>query len=127
MAVAASAVAWRQREIVKSGSKAAPRHGGGAAAARRNYQWRQRRRWGRMTKAAAVMVCGGEKKLFCIFSILIVGEEAICPDGLFDPAVFRESDFYLNSLIFEVLVRGHCRKSPPPDTQIRRGIDPKIQ
>jgi hypothetical protein len=28
------------------------------------------------------------------------GEEAVCPDGLFVPAVFRESDFYLNSLIW---------------------------
>ncbi len=28
------------------------------------------------------------------------GEEAVCPDILFVPAVFRESDFYLNSLIF---------------------------
>jgi hypothetical protein len=26
------------------------------------------------------------------------GEEAVCPDGLFVPAVFQESDFYLNSL-----------------------------
>jgi hypothetical protein len=51
-----------------------------------------------MTKAAAVMVCGGEKNCFCVFSILIVGKEAVCPDGLFVPAVFRESDFYLNSL-----------------------------
>ena len=35
---------------------------------------------------------------FCVFSISIVGEEAVCPDGLFVPPVFRESDFYLNSL-----------------------------
>jgi hypothetical protein len=28
------------------------------------------------------------------------GEKAACPDGLFVPAVFRETDFYLNSLIF---------------------------
>jgi hypothetical protein len=35
---------------------------------------------------------------FCVFSILIVGEEAVCPDDLFVPAVFRELDFYLNSL-----------------------------
>jgi hypothetical protein len=27
------------------------------------------------------------------------GKEAVCPDGLFVPAVFQESDFYLNSLI----------------------------
>ena len=26
------------------------------------------------------------------------GEKAVCPDGLFVPAVFQESDFYLNSL-----------------------------
>ncbi len=96
---AALAAAWRQREIGGSGSKAAPRHGGGAAAARQHHQWQQRRQWGRMTKAAAVMVCGGEKKCFCIFSTLIIGKEVVCPDGLFVPAVFRESDFYLNSLI----------------------------
>ncbi len=41
-----------------------------------------------------------KKNCFCVFSILIVGEEAVYPDGLFVPAVFRESDFYLNSLIF---------------------------
>jgi hypothetical protein len=51
-----------------------------------------------MTKAAVVMVCGGEKNCYYIFSILMFGEEAVCPDGLFVPAVFRESDFYLNSL-----------------------------
>jgi hypothetical protein len=39
-----------------------------------------------------------KKKCFCVFSILIVGKEAVCPDGLFVPAVFRESDFNLNSL-----------------------------
>ncbi len=66
-AAAALAAAWRQREIGGGGSKASPRHGGGAAAARRHHQWRQRWRWGRMTKAAAVMVCGGEKKLFLRF------------------------------------------------------------
>jgi hypothetical protein len=27
------------------------------------------------------------------------GEEAVCPDGLFVPAVFRESNYYLNSLM----------------------------
>ncbi len=43
-----------------------------------------------------------KKNCFFVFSILIVGKEAICPDGLFVPAVFRESDFYLNSLIFLV-------------------------
>jgi hypothetical protein len=67
MAPVALAPAWRQREIGGGGSKAAPRHGGGAAAARRRHQWRQRWRWGRMTKAAAVMMCGGEKKLFLLF------------------------------------------------------------
>jgi hypothetical protein len=51
-----------------------------------------------MTMAAAVMVCGGEKNCFSVFSILIVGEEAVCPDALFVPTVFQESDFYLNSL-----------------------------
>jgi hypothetical protein len=99
MAAAASAAAWHQREIGGGGSKAAPRHGGGAGAARRHHQWWQQWRWGRMTKAVAVMVCGGEKNCFCVFSILMFGEEAVCPDGLFVPAVFREFDFYLNSLI----------------------------
>ncbi len=42
--------------------------------------------------------CRGEKKCFCIFSILMFGEKAVCPDGFFVPAVFRESDFHLNSL-----------------------------
>ncbi len=55
--------------------------------------------------------CGGDlvfygvvvnKNCFCVFSILMFGEEAVCPDGLFVPAVFRESDFYLNSLTFVV-------------------------
>ncbi len=27
------------------------------------------------------------------------GEKAVCPDSLFVPAVFRESYFYLNSLV----------------------------
>ncbi len=67
MAAAALAAAWRQREIGGGGSKAAPRHGGGAAAAQQHHQWRQWRQWGRMTKAAAVMVCGGEKKFFLRF------------------------------------------------------------
>ncbi len=40
-----------------------------------------------------------KKIVFCVFSILIVGKEAVCPDGLFVPAVFREVYFYLNSLI----------------------------
>ncbi len=34
-----------------------------------------------------------------VFSILMFGREAICLDGLFVPAVFQESGFYLNSLI----------------------------
>ncbi len=55
-----------------------------------------------MTKAAAVMECGGEKNYFCIFSILMFGKEAVCPDGLFVPAVFREVHFYLNSLTYIV-------------------------
>ncbi len=33
----------------------------------------------------------------CVFSILMFGKEAICPDGLFVPTIFRESG--LNSLI----------------------------
>ncbi len=41
-----------------------------------------------------------KKNCFCVFSFLIVGKEAVCLDGLFIPAVFRESDFYLNSHIF---------------------------
>ncbi len=52
-----------------------------------------------MTKAAAVMVCGGEKHCFCVFSILMFGKEAVCLDGLFVPAVFQEVHFYLISLI----------------------------
>jgi hypothetical protein len=36
----------------------------------------------------------------CIFSILMFGKEAVCPDGHFVPAVFQESGFYCNSLIF---------------------------
>jgi hypothetical protein len=103
MAAAALAAAWRQREIGGGGSKAAPRHGSGAGAARRHHQWRQRRRWGRMTKAAGIMVCGGEKNCFCVFSILMFGEEAVCPDGLFVPTVFREVHFYLNSLKLDTL------------------------
>jgi hypothetical protein len=39
-----------------------------------------------MTKAAAIMVCGGEKKMFLRF--LKVGKEAVCPDGLFVSVVF---------------------------------------
>ncbi len=114
---------WHQREIGGGGSKAAPRHGGGAAAARWHHQWRQRQRLGRMTKAAVVIVCGGEKKCFCVFSILIVGKEAVCPDGLFVPAVFQEVYFYLISLIFGIVVPvdlscyifgRRCSRAPPP-------------
>jgi hypothetical protein len=46
--------------------------------------------------------CRGEKNCFCVFSILMFGKKAVCPDGLFVPTVFQESDFYLNSLIFVV-------------------------
>jgi hypothetical protein len=81
MTAAALAAAWHQREIGSSGSKAAPRHGGGAAAARRHHQWRQRWRWGRTTKAAAVMVCGGEKNYFCVFSILMFGKDTTSRRG----------------------------------------------
>ncbi len=78
-------VRWQRGGIISGGS------GGGG---------------GGMTKAAAGMVCGGEKKLFLRFlKILIFGEEAICPDGLFVPAVFRESNFNLNSLIYGL---SHC-------------------
>ncbi len=35
----------------------------------------------------------------CIFSILMFGKEAVCPDSLFVPAVFQELGFYFNSLI----------------------------
>ncbi len=58
------------------------------------------------------------------------GEKAVCPDGLFVPAIFQESDFYLSSLIwyvgFEVLglplathAKGKklcvtCGSGPPP-------------
>jgi hypothetical protein len=28
----------------------------------------------------------------------MLGKEAVCPDGLFVPAVFQELDFYFNSL-----------------------------
>jgi hypothetical protein len=42
--------------------------------------------------------CRGEKNCFWVFSILMLGKKAICPDGLFVPAVFQESNFYLNSL-----------------------------
>jgi hypothetical protein len=71
------------------------------AAARQHHQWRQRRRWGRMTKAAAVMVCGGEKKLFLRFLNFDVWPGGRLSGSLFVPAVSRESDFYLNSLIFK--------------------------
>ncbi len=39
-----------------------------------------------------------KKNCFCVFSILMFGKEAVYPDGLFVPAVFREVPFYLNSL-----------------------------
>jgi hypothetical protein len=67
-----------------------------------------------MTKAAAAAAVGKDvkgsgnlilygvvvKKIsLCVFSILMFGEEAVCPDGLFVPAVFQESGFYLNSFI----------------------------
>jgi hypothetical protein len=40
----------------------------------------------------------------CVFSILMFGKEAVCPDGLFVPAVFQELGFYFNSLIFSSCV-----------------------
>jgi hypothetical protein len=48
-----------------------------------------------------------KKNCFCVFSILMFGEEAVCPDGLFVPAVFEEVHFYLNSLIYTPPVVGH--------------------
>jgi hypothetical protein len=38
------------------------------------------------------------KNSLSIFSFLMFGREAVCPDGLFVPVVFRESGFYLTSL-----------------------------
>jgi hypothetical protein len=49
-------------------------------------------------KSQPFLGCRGEKNCFCVFSILMFGKKAVCPDGLFVPAVFQESDFYLNSL-----------------------------
>jgi hypothetical protein len=40
-----------------------------------------------------------KKMCLCIFSILMFGKEAVCLDGLFVPAIFQESSFYLNSVI----------------------------
>ncbi len=97
--VAALAAAWRQSGISGSSSEAAPRHGSGAVAARLCHQWRWQWLWGRMTKAAVVMVWWSKKKCLSIFSILMFGREAVCPDGLFVLAIFQESGFYLNSLI----------------------------
>jgi hypothetical protein len=39
-----------------------------------------------------------KKNGLCIFSILMFGKEAVCPDCLFVPVVFGEPGFYLNSL-----------------------------
>ncbi len=36
------------------------------------------------------------------------GKKAVCPDGLFVPAVFQESDFYLNSLTYVLRVPYSC-------------------
>ncbi len=52
-----------------------------------------------MTKAVASWCVVVKKNCFRVFSILMFGEEAVCPDGFFVPAVFREVCFYLNSLI----------------------------
>ena len=49
-----------------------------------------------------------KKNCFCVFSILMFGKEAICPDGLFVPTVFQESDFYLNSLTYVLRVQYSC-------------------
>ncbi len=54
-----------------------------------------------MTKAAAAYFCvwcGGEKNVFCIFSILMFGKEVVCLDCLFVPTIFQELGFYLNSV-----------------------------
>ncbi len=40
-----------------------------------------------------------KKNCWSIFSILMFGREALCPDGLFVPAVFQELGFYV--LFFE--------------------------
>ncbi len=40
-----------------------------------------------------------KKNCYCVFSISMFGKEAVCLDSLFVPAIFQESDFYLNSLI----------------------------
>jgi hypothetical protein len=74
------AVAQRQRGGIISGGSG----GGGGGSQRRRRSW-------------CVVV---KKKCFCVFSILMFGKEAVCPDGLFVPAVFREVYFYLNSLIY---------------------------
>jgi hypothetical protein len=42
-----------------------------------------------------------KKNSWSVFSILMFSREAVCPDGLFVPAIFRESGFYLNSLNLE--------------------------
>jgi hypothetical protein len=70
-----------------------------------------------MTKAAAAAAAGknvrgsgdlflysvvAKKNSLCIFSILMFGKEAVCPDSLFVPAVFRELGFYLNSFFFQI-------------------------
>jgi hypothetical protein len=47
-----------------------------------------------------------KKNSLCVFSILMFGEEAVCSDGLFVSAIFRESGFYLNSLTFAVFFFG---------------------
>jgi hypothetical protein len=57
-----------------------------------------------------------KKKCICVFSILMFGEKVVCPDGHFVPAVFRESDFYLNSLKCKKITnikRFHVTTSPP--------------
>ena len=69
----------------------AGKRGNGHLQRRLGRQWRW---WETITKAAT-----GWWKNGSVYKILIFGKEAICPDGLFVPAIFRESDFYCNSLI----------------------------
>jgi hypothetical protein len=53
---------------------------------------------------------------FCIFSILMLGKEAVCLDGLFVPAVFREVHFYLKRVLnaaFEIVTPSNNDAAAP--------------
>jgi hypothetical protein len=39
-----------------------------------------------------------KKNGLCVSSISMIGKEAVCPDGLFLRAIFRETGIYFNSL-----------------------------